>query len=84
MQKWLERARETSKFHRAHLILDDDWTLTKTAKALRRSIGSICEDMLIGKWLKTHEKQIESFSYAYEALAFIRKRQKEIDTAEIE
>jgi hypothetical protein len=81
--EWLLRAKETYRFHRYALISDDKWTLTMTAKAMKRSLGSICEDLLIAKWTKTHEKQLEKFSYAYEALEFIRKKQKEIDLVDI-
>jgi hypothetical protein len=82
--KWLDRAKDTYKFHRSHLISTEDWTLTKTAKALRRSLGSICEDILIAKWCRTHENQILKFEYARDALEFIRKKQKELNTAEID
>ncbi len=74
--KFIEKAKETQRFHRGRLIENEKWTISDTAKALGRSIGSICEDMLISKWLKTHETQIEKFDYAYEALKFIRKTQK--------
>lgn len=77
--QWLLRAKETHSFHRTHLISDKRWTLQKTAKSLKRSLGSICEDILLSKWTKTHEKQLEKFEYAYEALEFIRKRQRELD-----
>lgn len=83
-QRWIERAKETHKFHRAHCVLDDDWNMTRTAKALRRSIGSVCEDLKIASWLKTHEKELEKFEYAYQAIEFINKKKREIDLAEIE
>jgi hypothetical protein len=82
--KWLARAKETYKFHRSRLISTDDWTLEKTAKALRRSIGPISEDLLIARWCKTHEKQIENFTYAYEAIEFIKGKKREQDLTEIE
>lgn len=83
-QKWLERAKDTYRFHRSKLLSNDKWTVAMTAKALRRSSGSISEDILIVKWLKTHEKQLEKFERAYEALAFIRRRKKELDHPEID
>lgn len=82
--RWLEKAKDTYKFHRSKLLSNDKWTIDMTAKALRRSHGSIVEDLLISKWLKTHESQLEKFSYAYEALKFIRKKQKEQDLVELE
>ena len=81
--KWLERAKETYRFHRSKLLSNDDWTLSKTASVLKRSIGSVGEDIMIAKWCKTHEKQLEDFDYARDALQFIRKKQKEQDLAEI-
>jgi len=82
--KWLEKAKETYRFHRSKLLSHEKWTSVKTAQALRRSIGSISEDLLIARWCKSHEKQLEKFSYTYEALEFIRKKQREQDLDEIE
>lgn len=81
--KYIEKARETYKFHRSKLLSNDKWTTVQTAKALRRSIGSISEDLLIARWLKTHEKQLEKFKYAYEALEWIREKIKEQDLSEL-
>jgi hypothetical protein len=74
--KYLERAKETYKFHRSKLVLDNGWNISKTAKALRRSIGSISEDLMIIKFYKDHEKELDKFDYAYEALEYIRKAQR--------
>jgi len=82
--KWIERAKETRKFHRSKILTDEKWTIQQTAKALRRSLGGICEDLLIAKWLKTHETKLERFDYAYQALEFIRDKQREDDLDEIE
>lgn len=81
--KWLERAKGTYRFHRARLLSNDDWTLAKTASVLKRSIGSVGEDIMIAKWCRTNEKQLEDFKYAQDALKFIRKKQREQDLAEI-
>ncbi len=77
--KWIEKARETYKFHKTKLLSNSDWTVAKTAHALRRSIGSICEDLLIARWLKTHEPQLTKFSHAYEALEFIREEKRKLE-----
>ncbi len=81
---FIEKARETYQFHREKIINDDEWTIAKTAKALRRSVGSICEDLLIAKWCKTHKKQIMKFSYAYQALEWIRENKKELEYGDID
>lgn len=83
LPKWLERAKATYRFHRARLLSVDDWTLAKTASVLKRSIGSVDEDIMIARWCKTHEKQLKDFAYARDALKFIRKKQREQDLAEI-
>lgn len=83
-KQWLARAKETYKFHRLHLLEDSKWTLEKTAARLHRSLGSVCEDIKIASWIKTHSVQLEKFDYAKDALEFIRKKQKEIDLSEIE
>lgn len=82
-QKWLERAKDTYKFHRSKLISNDKWTISQTAKALRRGIGPVSEDLLIARWCKTHEKQLEKFKYAYEAIKYIKQKQDEQDLAEL-
>lgn len=82
--KWLERARETYKFHRAKILVNDDWTLTDTAKILRRSLGGVCEDIKIARALKIYEKEIEKFDYIYECLEFIRKMEKENEVEKID
>ena len=83
-KRWLERAKDTYKFHRAKVLADEDWTLTQTANALRRSIGATCEDLKIASWLKTHSDEIEKFDYVYEALRFIRKKEKQMKLTEID
>lgn len=81
--KFLTKAKETYSFHRSKLLSNDKWNTTSTAKALRRSIGSISEDLLIARWCKTHEKQIEKFKYGYEAIEWIKEKQKEQEKEEI-
>lgn len=82
--KFIQRAKETYSFHREKCLSHDNWTLGMTSRALRRSSGSVSEDLLIARWCKTHEKQIEKFTYSYEALEFIRNKQREVDLGELE
>jgi len=83
-QKWIERAKETYHFHKTKKLVDSEWDTRKTAKTLRRSHGSVCQDLMIARWLKTHSNQIERFDYMYEALEFIRKKEKEAELSDIE
>lgn len=77
--RFLTKAKETYKYHRAKLQLNDNWTVTMTARLLRRSLGSICEDLMIARFCKDHEKELERFDYAYQALSYIREHQREKD-----
>lgn len=77
--RWITRARQTYAFHKDKLKSDPKWNLCKTAQALRRAIGPISEDIMIAKWLKTHEVQISRFKYQYEALAFIQSKKRDME-----
>jgi hypothetical protein len=83
-QDWLERAKEIHNFHIHQLRDEPDWTIEKTAKALNRSIGSVSQDILLAKWVKTHEKQLKRFDSMREALAFVRSKKRELELGEIE
>lgn len=78
MLSWQNRAKETREVHRSNLIANADWTILKTAKQLRRSYGSINEDLTIASWLDTHGVAIEKMKSIEEALIFIRKKRKEM------
>ena len=74
--EWLTQALYTAEFHRSQkLTHKTKWTITMTAKALHRSIGSIGEDLMIAKASKVYD--LEQFEFQYEALNFIRMRKKE-------
>ena len=83
-QSWLDKAKATRKFHITKKKEDKTWTTGKTAKELRRSIGSVSEDILIADWSRSHPEQIESFDYAYEALEFIRMKKNHFDVEDDE
>lgn len=80
---WLERAIIIYNFHAQQCKEDSSWTLTKTAKSLNRSIGSISQDILIASWSKTHEKQLNRCNNAKDALSWIKMRQRELKLEEI-
>ena len=84
MSQWLDKARDTHQFHIEHLRENDRWRISDTAKFLKRSLGGVCEDLLIIKWLKTHKEEIETFKYASKALEFIREKEKEAKIEEVE
>lgn len=81
---WLERAKETHRFHCQKKKENKKWRIQDTAKFLKRSLGSISEDLLIASWLKTHKSKIEHFDYAYEALAFIREKENDMLLDEVD
>ena len=82
--KWIEKAKYTYNIHAVRSRDDPKWKLKDTAKFLGRSIGSVCEDLLLIKWWKNHQIELEKFENVYEALGYIRKKQKEDDFKEIE
>lgn len=82
--KFLLRAKETYSYHRSKLLSNDDWTTAQTAKSLRRSIGSISEDLIIARACRNNEKMIEKFRYAKDALEYIREKKEEQEKEEID
>ena len=78
---WLKSALETASYHKQQrLSHNKKWTLAMTAKALRRSIGPVCEDLMLARESKVYD--LEQFTYAYEALNFIRMKKKERELGE--
>lgn len=76
---WLTRAKETYRFHARKKKENKKWLIADSAKALKRSLGSICEDLKIASWFKTHPTKLEKFDYAKDALEWIRSKEDEID-----
>ena len=75
---WIERARETHQFHASKRRENSSWRIQDTAKVLKRSVGSISEDLLIASWLRTNRYQLEKFDFAKDALAYIRNKENEM------
>lgn len=80
---WLKRAKETFNIHRRLASTHDKWGIRDTAKYLKRSFGSVTEDITIARFCRIDEERLGEFKYAYEALAFVRKKQRESDLREI-
>jgi hypothetical protein len=78
-KKWITRAKRTLEYHRKMCLTVNKWNITKTAKSLRRPIGGVCEDLLIARWLRAHEGQLDKFEFACDALEFIREKKKQLD-----
>ena len=83
-QKWLDRVIEVHNFHINQVKIKDGWTITDTAELLQRSYGGVAEDLLLGKWLKTHHNQIAKFKNYCDAIAYVRKKRNEMDLTEID
>lgn len=78
-QDWIEKARKTFQFHRSKLLTNDKWRIKDTATALKRSEGSVNEDIMIARWLRTHEKEISRQRTVRDCLEFIREKKKKMD-----
>jgi len=74
---WQERVRGTEKFHKDLIRKNIKHTMHDTAKILRRSIGSISEDLMLASWLRTHPK-LEDCKTILEALCLVRKLKLEM------
>lgn len=79
-ETWLERAISTAKFHFFKVKSHPKWVLKDTAWALNRSLGSVSQDLLVVSWLKTHYDEIYSCKNLQDALIFIRRKKKELNT----
>lgn len=77
--RWMTKAKETYNYHRGKLLANEKWTASQTAKLLRRSIGSINEDLQIARACKEHEEKLKRFDYAYQAINWIRERKQKED-----
>ena len=80
---WLDRAINIHNFHVQQCKDNSDWTITKTSEALKRSLGSVSQDILIASWSKTHEKQLRRCSSMRDALAWVKIRQQEMRLEEV-
>lgn len=74
---WLDRAVQVYNFHVHQQKTESKWTISKTADALNRSIGSVSQDILIANWCKTHEKQLRRLKSMRMALDYIKAKEKE-------
>lgn len=81
---WVDKCIEIHNFHVSQLKNERSWTVEKTAKSLNRSVGSICQDLTLASWLRTHEKQLRRFRTAKDALEFVRNKKKEMKTQELD
>lgn len=70
---WYERALAINKFHKEKLKADIRWSYRQTAAELNVSVGTVCNDINIASWLKTHPDLID-FKTAKEALEFIKTK----------
>lgn len=74
---WAERARETDSFHKSKLKEHKRWTIKDSADELRRSYGSVNEDLQLADWLRSHPKLEDQFKNIRDVLKFIRDKRYE-------
>jgi hypothetical protein len=75
---WIERAKATYRFHASKCREHPGWKLEATASVLKRSLGSISQDITVASWLKTHEEDLIKFKYLKDALEFVRRRKEQL------
>lgn len=71
---WLDRVKATHAFHITKLREDSKWTVTKSAKALNRSIGSVSQELVVFGWLKSHYDEMIKIEYFHEVIEWVRKK----------
>lgn len=75
--EWVNKALSLREFHRKKLQENEgNWTLGKTAEALKVSIGAVSEDLLLASWLRTHEEELLKREFRRDALEFVRKKRR--------
>lgn len=74
---WQERCILTNEFHHKKAKELKHWGVRNTANELRRSVGSISEDLQLAHWLKVYPA-LEKFKLISDALHYIRQRRDNI------
>lgn len=74
---FLDRAIQVYNFHVQQNKTESSWTIEKTAKALNRSVGSVCQDIKLANWSRTHDKQLRRCRSMRSALDYINGKEKE-------
>lgn len=71
------RVRQVHALHIERLKSNPSCTIADTAIVLGRSFGSVCEDLMLASWMKSHPR-IEKYKTIRDALEFIRSKKKEM------
>jgi hypothetical protein len=74
---WQERVRDTEKHHKELIRNNPKHTIRDTAVLMKRSVGSITEDLMLANWLKTHPS-IQKLPTMLKALEFVRAKKQEM------
>lgn len=82
--EWIEKAITVHNIHVTHLRVNNSWRITDTAKLLHKSVGFVSEHVKAAQWLRSHSRQLYKISTFNEAIAFIREKELEIITTEID
>ena len=80
--EWLDRVKSTNRYHKERLRENHKHTIAKTAKSLKRSLGSVAQELKVAQWLKTHERELLECEYFHEAIEFVRDKQHQLEIEE--
>lgn len=83
LPEWVKQVKSVHNFHVSKLKENPKWRLSDTAKALKKSIGAISQELKVASWLRTHEDKLIKFEYFHHALEYIRKRKHKLSLEEI-
>lgn len=71
-KSWSSRARQIEIYHSGLVIKNPEWSIRKTAKALKMCASTVCEDLQLAKWL-IEDSSLEKYKLRKEALKFIHE-----------
>jgi hypothetical protein len=79
-KEWVERVIKTQNFHIDNIKSHEKrWTVRDTARELKRSLGSISQDLMLALWFRTHREVLEKMEYK-DAIEYVRSRKHKMLT----
>lgn len=82
--EWIDKAIAVHNVHVVRLKSNPQWRLSDTAKLLHKSIGFTCEYVKAAQWLRSHSRQLSKFESFKDAMDFIKEKELELITMEID
>jgi hypothetical protein len=72
-ETWQERVQKVYKYHQAKVKENKKWTIRDTANSLKRSIGSVSQDVNLYYYLRAYS-QLETIPTYVQAVEWMRNK----------